>query len=379
MRILFIIPAYKPAWGYGGTTVVVRELAEAFVALGNSVTVYTTTANGKTELDVQTGVPVNLNGVEVFYFKRVTGDHTHISPQLWKKLRKYGKEYDIIHLHSWWSVLMLGAAFICRRQRLRYILSPHGMLGEYTFTNQNRLLKKILHKTIGKRLIQSSMLHATTRMEWQECLQVNKNWRGFILPNLVTLPRGEYVHPANSIFTIGYLSRIDPKKGMDILFHALAGAPFDYRLLIAGSGEQKYLDQLKRLSVLLDIDKKISWCGWKKGEEKFDFLSGSDVFILTSFNENFAISVIESLAVGTPVLISETVGIADYVKEKQLGWICKTEINAVKEKLQIIMDSQDDLHRIRKMAPGIIRRDFNKNSLAETYLVAYRGILDPIL
>jgi glycosyltransferase involved in cell wall biosynthesis len=374
MRILFIIPAYKPAWGYGGTTVVVSELAEALAALGNSVTVYTTTANGQTELDVQTGVPVDINGVQVFYFRRVTGDHTHISFQLWKKLRKYGKEYDIIHLHSWWSILILGAAFICRRQRLRFILSPHGMLGEYTFRNPHKLFKKIVHKSIGKRLIQSSVLHATTRLEWQECMEVNKDWRGFILPNLVTLPCREHIHPANSIFTMGYLSRIDPKKGLEILFHALTGVPFDYRLLIAGSAEQKYLDQLKQLSVLLGIDKKISWCGWKNGEEKFNFFSGLDLFVLTSFNENFSIAVIESLATGTPVLVSEHVGLADFVKEKKMGWVCKANVQSIQEELSVIYNNKKDLIRIKDTAPAIIAEEFNKKALAQKYVTAYRSI-----
>jgi glycosyltransferase involved in cell wall biosynthesis len=379
MRILFIIPAYKPAYSYGGTTVVVSELAEALASLGNKVTVYTTTANGHTELEVENGIATYVNGVEVFYFRRITGDHTHVSPALFRKLRKCGKEYDIIHLHSWWSLLILGAAFICRRQKLRYILSPHGMLGDYTFTNPNRLFKKVIHKVIGKKLIQSSKLHATTWLEWQECLQVNKEWKGFILPNLVTLPCKEYIHHNNSKFTIGYLARIDPKKGIEILFQSLANVPFDYRLLIAGSGEEQYVEQLKQLAVSLGMDQKIAWCGWKKGEEKFDFLSGLDLFVLTSLNENFAVTVIESLAAGTPVLISESVGVADYIKERQFGWICKTEVNSVREKLQTIIDSGDDLCRIRKTAAGIIRGDFNTNKLAKMYRAAYADILNFVL
>ena len=39
--------------------------------------------------------------------------------------------------------------------------------------------------------------------------------------------------------------------------------------------------------------------------------------------ENFANVILESLAVGTPVLVSPDVGLADYVIESELGWVCK--------------------------------------------------------
>src|SRR6266496_3119649 len=80
MKILFIIPSYKPAYIYGGTTVVVSLLAESLASHGHQVTVYTTTANGKNELEVETGKEIIIDGVKVFYFKRITKDHSHISP-----------------------------------------------------------------------------------------------------------------------------------------------------------------------------------------------------------------------------------------------------------------------------------------------------------
>src|SRR3954454_18707741 len=86
MGILFITPSYKPAYCYGGPTISVSELAEALVAIGHNITVYTTTANGETELEVATEYATDVNGVEVYYFKRITGDHTHVSPALWRKL-----------------------------------------------------------------------------------------------------------------------------------------------------------------------------------------------------------------------------------------------------------------------------------------------------
>src|SRR5213082_1525976 len=120
MDILFVTPSYKLAYCYGGPTISVSQLAEALVENGHKVTVYTTTANGEKELDVETGKQVSLNGVSVFYFKRITGDHTHISIPLWRRLMKNAGLFDIIHLQSWWSSLILGSAIICVLKRKKY-------------------------------------------------------------------------------------------------------------------------------------------------------------------------------------------------------------------------------------------------------------------
>jgi glycosyltransferase involved in cell wall biosynthesis len=122
MKILHIIPAYKPAYGYGGPTESVSRLCEGLADNGHLVDVYTTTANGKEELNVPVGLPVDVQGVNVTYFKRVTGDHTHISPSLWIELLKSARTYDIIHLHSWWSILIVVAARIVLLAKAKVIV-----------------------------------------------------------------------------------------------------------------------------------------------------------------------------------------------------------------------------------------------------------------
>lgn len=378
MRILFITPSYKPAYCYGGPTISVSELAETLVAIGHQVTVYTTTANGKTELEVATGRATAVNGVEVHYFKRITGDHTHASPALWQKLWSTQKEFDVIHLQSWWSFLVIGAALVCQLKGAKFILSPRGMLGEYSFKTQHNIAKKIIHRLLGKWLLKKSLLHATTLLEWNDCMQVYKNWKGFILPNLVNLPSVQNHHRPqrqSNDFTIGFLSRIDPKKGMELLFRALAQVNFNYRLMIAGSGDDKYISTLKLLATQLHIADKIEWCGWMSGEDKFRFMEQLDLYVLTSYNENFAIAVTESLAMGTAVLVSEYVGLADYVTEKQLGFVCKTEVDSIKTELNKIYANKSELLRIKKEAPEMITADFDKKVLARKYTSVYENIL----
>jgi len=373
MRILFLTPSYKPAYVYGGPTISVSQLAEALAACGHSVTVYTTTANGNTELDVPLARAIQMEGVEVYYFKRITRDHSHISPSLWKHLSGSVKKFDVVHLHSWWSILIMGAAMICKRNGVGYIISPRGMLASYTFSHQKNTLKKTIHSLFGKNLLAKSILHATTLQEWNDCHMVLPEWKGFILPNLVELPDAseKTLYVQKKILTIGFLSRIDRKKGIEYMLNALAKVKFEFRFLIAGTGDTDYINSLKELCVKLGIEQKVEWCGWMDREKKFWFLEQLDLFVLTSFNENFANAVIESLSVGCPVLVSKYVGLSDYVQEKGLGWVCEMNEGSIADQLESIQINNEQLNHIRKMAPGIIRDDFNQQRLAEKYTRAY--------
>ncbi|SFE02798.1 Glycosyltransferase involved in cell wall bisynthesis [Chitinophaga sp. CF118] len=374
MRILFIAPSYKPAFIYGGPIVVIARLAERLVQLGHEVTVYTTTANGKAELDVPVKQPVMVDGVTVQYFKRITGDHTHISPSLMAHTWATAKQYDVIHIHSWWNFLVLGAALMCRLRGIKPVLSPHGMFCDYVLTANNQAKKKVLHAVIGKQLLRNTYLHVSSRMEWNECLQINTNWKGAEIFNLVDLPSGEYARKESPVFTISFLSRIDPKKGLDILLHALSGVTFPYRLQIGGSGDADYVAYLKQMVVDLGMEDHVEWAGWKNSAEKFTFLAGSDLFALTSLNENFAIVVIESLYVGTPVFISNNVGLSNYVQQNGFGWITGIEnVAEIREKLTQAYNNKQVRNSITSRARAVIDHDFNEAKLAGDYVKLYQS------
>jgi glycosyltransferase involved in cell wall biosynthesis len=293
--------------------------------------------------------------------------------QLWKHLSQNGNKFNVVHLHSWWSILILGAAHICNKKGIPFILSPRGMLGRYSFAHQNNFLKRIMHTMWGKKLLQKSILHATSRKEWNDCVKIHPRWKGFILPNIVGLPVAIHDNRKmdHHIMTIGFLARIDHKKGLEYLFRALARVNFTYRFLIAGTGDDNYIRSLKELAEQLGIQQHLQWCGWMDVESKFQFLQQLDLFVLTSYNENFANTVVESLSVGCPVLVSRHVGLSDYVVEKKLGWVCDLNEDSITAHLHLIDESRAALKEIRKKAPITITHDFNPATLAEKYLHAY--------
>ncbi len=374
MKMLHVTPSYKPAYVYGGPIESIARLCEGLAAAGHTVDVFTTTANGNEELDIPTGKQIDVSGVKVIYFNRVTKDHTHVSPKLWNYLRRNCKNYDVVHIHSWWNILVVVAALICHNRKAKIVISPRGMLSDYIMKNSNGAAKKYLHVFVGKRALSKSYFHATAESEYKECTQLIPGWKGFTLPNILSLPDLEIVKTDNEIFTLIFLSRVHPKKGLELLFEAIQNFPFKILLRIVGSGEESYSKELKAKAEKLNITDKIEWVGWKNRDEKFVDLMRADLFVLTSFNENFANVVIESLHVGTPVLISEQVGLSSFVRRENLGWVSSLNVESIKTNLIRAFNDVNKRKNINEIGRTKIQQSFSEKVLIQKYVENYQSI-----
>lgn len=375
MKILHIVPSYKPAYIYGGPIESISRLCEGLAEAGHDVHVYTTTANGPGELDVTAGQPTLVDGVVVTYFNRITKDPTHVSPELWRTLGKSVKNFDIVHVHSWWNILVLVATAICLRKGAKVVVAPRGMLSNYIFSSGSSKAKKIIHKLFGKQLLGKTYLHATAPAELEECRGLIPGWKGFVAPNILTLPDLPVIRNKNKPLTLIFLSRIHPKKGLELVFEALSKISFDIVLKIAGSGDEAYINDLKKLAAELKIMDKIEWLGWMDRDTKFKELMNADLFILMSKNENFANVVIESLHMGTPVFISEGVALAQFVQKEDMGWTSPLHLDQIVARLHEIHGAYEKTARINNIGRKVIADTFSETKLINDYVDNYRNIL----
>ena len=398
MKLLHIIPTYKPATGYGGPIISIGLLCENLVAYANcDVTVAATNANVKKDLPVHSRTPVLVDGVKVYYFRRITPDHSQLSPFLLWWLWRNVRTFDAVHIHSWWNLTVLFSTTVCILRGVKPILAPRGMLSAFSLTGR---FKPLFHRLIGQKLLRNTFLHATSNQEARECAALIPSWKYINLPNfldLTTLPTLSDVgtqiledvptlniknpksedpsvfEAKNTPFRLLFLSRLHQKKGVEILFEALAKVPFDWTLTIAGDGETDYLEQLKKLSEKLRISHKINWLGWIDAQNKWVIYQNADLLVLPSHNENFANVVIESLAVGTPVLVSQYVGLSDYVLEKKLGWVCDTTVKSLRDTLTDSYHQKAERRAINARSSHQIRQDFDPSVLAQRYVKMYQN------
>ncbi|MGN6641147.1 MAG: XrtY-associated glycosyltransferase XYAG1 [Mucilaginibacter sp.] len=375
MKLLQINASYKPAYIYGGPTMSVSKLSEEMVKAGCEVEVFTTTANGFAELAVKPNQRVMVDGVPVTYFKRLTKDHSHFSPALLRKVWNNAKSFDVVHIHAWWNLVSVFSCLVSLMRGSRVVISPRGTLSAYSFTNRNNLPKSLLHNLLGKPLLKRCYIHVTSLREKQGIESLVRTKTIFNIPNFVALKDYDpMLHKESEVLRLLFFSRIEEKKGLEILFHALAMTDVPYHLTIAGNGEPGYIEKLKELSKNNNIAENISWIGFQ-GSNKFDILQQHDVMVLPSYDENFGNVVIESLSVGTAVLISKHVGLADYVETHDLGWVSEQDAASFSSFIKSINAGRDKLAAIRKQAPEQIRKDFDENGLREQYINMYHQII----
>jgi glycosyltransferase involved in cell wall biosynthesis len=112
-----------------------------------------------------------------------------------------------------------------------------------------------------------------------------------------------------------YLGRVHRIKGLDLLvraFRELTKSTGSLRLVIAGP-DAGYLSTLKKLVADLGVSTKVLFTGPIYGQQKLEAYVDADVYVLPSYYEIFSITVLEACACGTPVVVTDTCGLADVV------------------------------------------------------------------
>jgi glycosyltransferase involved in cell wall biosynthesis len=119
-----------------------------------------------------------------------------------------------------------------------------------------------------------------------------------------------------------FLSRINPKKGCDLLlqaFAAIAPAHPNLHLIMAGPDPSDLRKELQPIVDQAGLNHRVHWPGMLKGDAKWGAFAISDAFVLPSHQENFGIAVAEALACGRPVLISDQINIAPEIEADGCG------------------------------------------------------------
>jgi glycosyltransferase involved in cell wall biosynthesis len=370
LKILQITPYYLPYTEYGGPVYTVSYLCDSLVDYGLKVTLYTTYKKVK-ERDPYT---IISDRIDLHYFHSYFSSRLFFAPNLIFSLLRNIKKYDVVHLHMWWNLTSMLSMMIAVFYKRTVILSPRGNLSEYTLTHSKSFIKKIFHRLYNRYVFRKTILHATTEAELEECRKI-ADWKlEVVIPNLVKIPRQQIEirkrlpgEPMKLLF----ISRIDSKKGLELLMGALARVGFPCMLTIAGNGTDKYISELKLKAAKLGIHDKIEWVGFANDKQKQELYTHHDLLVLPSYNENFANVVVESLALGTPVLVSDKVGLCRFVEKNKLGWVCKTDEDDILAKLEMISQSPVSREEASQAAPAAVAREFNREQLVDRYLDLY--------
>lgn len=381
MNVLHVIPSFAPAWRYGGPIVSTLGLTRELVRQGHEVNVATTNINGRTELDVPLNEPVLVDGVQTWYFPVQHPRWYHFSIPMGKRLKQLVSQSEIVHIHSLFLWPTTAAAFWCRRLQVPYVLRTAGFLDQISMAKRYSGLYKSLTSrakkwaylnTIGKGDIgHAAALHFTSNAEMESAQRLNLSPKGYVLPLGIDLPTT--VEPSsenpflkrypqlNGKKIVLFLSRLDPIKGLDILAEALSSLSEkrrDFLLVIAGTGNLEYENDLHNLFDRYGLSNAAIFAGMVGPEEKWDLLNIADIFVLPSRHENFGVAVLEAMATGTPVVISDQVGIHKEISAVGAGLVTGLNPKQLKTAVERILDDPAEGAEMGRAGKSLVQKRF---------------------
>jgi len=156
-------------------------------------------------------------------------------------------------------------------------------------------------------------------------------------------------------FTIGFVGRFIPEKGLDLLLRAAATLPFEYRLLLVGDGPA--MTECARLASHLNISDRVVWHGKALHSDVPLLLRQMHAVVLPSrtgvvWKEQFGRILIEAMAVGVPVIGSTSGEIPRVIGDAGLTF---AEQNVEDLREQIVRLHEDGEARRRLVAKALQR------------------------
>jgi glycosyltransferase involved in cell wall biosynthesis len=185
------------------------------------------------------------------------------------------------------------------------------------------------------------------------------------------------VRPTHSsdVFSVGFLGRLDPKKNVDVLFRAVARLPDDVHVCVAGTGILE--EKLHALAASVGIGDRVHWLRFVQGETKRRFLASIDVLVLPSAYECFGVAAAEAMQVGVPVIVSETTGIAELVRDRGGGLVVRPDVMELADAIAGIASDPQRRIALGDRAREVAARELSVETHGRRLLAAYCDLLRP--
>ncbi|MGY6648123.1 glycosyltransferase [Wenyingzhuangia sp. IMCC45574] len=328
--------------------------------------------------------PVEIKGVEVKFF-----ESNSLTPFQNTRVKKLKVEYlsflkkecpNLVHINGLWNYENSLFQKSAEELGIKVIISPHGMLEPYIL-NRNPLKKKLaLLLYQNKSLKKAVALHATADTELKQIKKLGYNNESIIIPNGIethTLPKKKWDNKLETTVKFLFLSRIHPKKGIDLLIKAVSMIE-DTRIkvTIAGNGEHSYIEELKNLSVEYNVSDKFDFVGAVYGDKKWKLYCDSDVFVLPTHSENFGIVVAEALCIGIPVITTKGTPWSELDSEKCGWWVDLSLTNLVSSLKQALDLEYDDIKKMGENGINLIENKYTIQTVAKDMFRFYERCLN---
>lgn len=294
-----------------------------------------------------------------------------------------GGAFSVIHQHGLWAPLPVSSGRYAKRHGLPLVLSPHGMLEAWAMAYRGGRKKVAWHLYQRRNLDAASVLHAASEAEGERFRRL-----GFRQP-IAILPHGVEPIPKTPLDPeaagaekrkrqVLMLSRIHPKKGLDLLLEAWSRLdPSEWELIIAGNDDGGHQPALEAKANQLGLGPdQVRFAGPLFDAAKDTVFRRADLFILPSYSENFGIVVPEALQYGLPVITTSDTPWGKLASEA-CGWWVDPEVGVIETTLGSAMAlSDEERTAMGTRGVALVDREHRWPKIAEGYVSLYRWLAE---
>lgn len=298
--------------------------------------------------------------------------------------------HNVLHQHGIWSGTSLMTIAWRKAHAGPVVISPQGSLTRIAL-RFSRWKKRLAFQTYeGLNLRQADCLHVTSVKEAEGVRRLGLVNPVAVIPNGVTASEVDETGDATRFLEkhnlpayprrMLYLSRLHPKKGLELLFRALARAvrdPNAWQLIVAGPNDYPgYKAHLQRKATSLQLGDRVNFVGPVYGTDKNDAFAAADLFVLPTRSDNFALVVAEALVRGVPALTTEGAHPWTLLQQHRCGWWVPRRLSAIIAALkESACTPRQELRSMGKRGRELIMQRFLWRSAAKKSISLYRWLL----
>jgi glycosyltransferase involved in cell wall biosynthesis len=285
--------------------------------------------------------------------------------------------YDLIHIHGCWRLSIFFYFLLAKILGVKIIISPHGMLDPYSFT-QKKIIKLLFWHFLQKYIFKfANQIIVNSSNEKNNILKILYHNNIIVIPHGIKFIKTKIKKKISNKKKLNFVffSRIHPVKNLDTLIDIWIKDTYFKKFDLNIYGEVSDYVYFNLIKTKVSKFKNIKYHG-ALNENKIKTLSKHDVFILPSKSENFGLVVLEALAAGLYLILNKKLP-WKYTTAKGFGSLIDFKNDNLKNEIKKINKKKNKFRNSNYMnkVHSYLYKNYNWETISNLYFINYKKLL----